>query len=169
MAEAAGSIFNKKAIEKLRSPDDLELYIRVTNPTVWAVLLACAALLAGLLAWGIFGSVSTNVAACGAVVDGGPLCLLSAEDATKVHVGDTAVFEGELMQVTDVSKVPISKEEAYTVLQSDYLVDTLMKGNWAYIVTFSGDVDDLAEGVPHEVSITIERVAPISLITRSGN
>lgn len=65
MAQASPSIFNKRATERLRSPDDLEKYVQVTNPSVWVVLGACIALLAGLLAWGIFGTVSTNVSAQG--------------------------------------------------------------------------------------------------------
>ena len=38
MADEQNSIFTKKASDKLRSPDDLNEYVRVTNPSVWVVL-----------------------------------------------------------------------------------------------------------------------------------
>jgi hypothetical protein len=56
VAEADNSIFTKKATDKLRSPDDLDEYVRVTNPSVWVVLAACIVLLVGLFAWAVFGT-----------------------------------------------------------------------------------------------------------------
>ncbi len=164
MADATSSIFNKKATEKLRSPDDLDKYVRVTNPSVWVALIACVALLAGLLAWGVFGSVATSVTATGVVVDDTAMCFLSADDVAKVHKGDAAYVGGEQMSVADVASVPKSREEAGKILTNDYLVATLVNGDWVYQVTFDGDVSNLAEGSPLSVSITTERIAPISLI-----
>lgn len=164
MAETAGSIFNAKAAEKLRSPDDLDKYVRVTNPSAWAVLGACAVLLAGLLAWGAFGAVSTSVSATGVAVNGQAMCFLPAEDVAKVHVGDAANVGGEQMAVAEVAAVPHSRDEAHGELGSDYLVSALLDGDWAYRVTFAGDGSGLAQGVPLTVSITTERVAPIALV-----
>lgn len=70
MADTADSIFNKKATEKLRSPDDLDMYVRVTHPSIWIVLAACATLLIGLFAWGVFGTVTTSVVTTGTSVGG---------------------------------------------------------------------------------------------------
>ena len=164
MPEASRSIFNERASDKLRSPDDLDKYVQVTNPSVWVILVACIALLAGLLAWGVFGSVTTNVSATGVFVKGQTTCFLSAEDVAKVNVGDSASVDGEFMRVATVDKVPISRKEADTILTSDYLVSELVKGDWAYKVTFEGDTSDLTENIPLSVSITTERIAPISLI-----
>ncbi len=166
MADASASIFNKKAADKLRNPDDLERCVQVTNPSVWAVLAACIALLAGLLAWGIFGSVTTSVTSTGAVIDGKAMCFLSAEDVAKVHVGDTANFGGEHLEVSDVAAVPLSINEAHDELGSDYLADTLVPNEWGYQVSFDGDSSDLTEEIPQTVSITVERIAPISLVLK---
>lgn len=164
MADARSSIFNKKAAEKLRSPDDLDRYVRVTNPSVWIVLLACAALLAGILAWGIFGAVTTSVTTTGTCVNGRAMCFLSADDVATVHVGDAALVDGRQMTVSEISSVPLSAYEAYEVLDSDYLVSTLVQQEWVYQVVFEGDISGIEEGVPLSVSIITERVAPISLI-----
>ena len=176
MADAGSSIFNRRAVEKLRSPDDLDKYVQVTNPSVWIVLGACVALLAGLLAWGVFGAVSTSVTTTGVVVDIADarattapvaVCLLDAEDAAKVHVGDPANVGGESMTVGRVDSVPSSAEEAKDLLGSDFLVNSLMKGDWAYVVYFDGDTSDLAQNMPVSVTITVDRVAPISLILKN--
>ena len=164
MADASSSIFNKRATEKLRNPDDLDKFVRVTNPSVWVVLAACVALLAGLLSWGILGAVTTSVSDTGVVVDGKALCFLTADDMAKVHVGDVANVGGEKMEVADVSAVPLSRDEAKEVLKSDYLVSALVEDDWAYKVAFKGDASELTAGVPLTVSITTERIAPITLI-----
>ncbi len=164
MAETGSSIFNNRAVERLRSPDDLERYVRITSPSVWVFLGACIALLAGLLVWGIFGSVSTSVSATGVVVDGQPMCFLAAEDAAKVHEGDVVNLGGERMEVKSVAPIPVSRDEANQVLSNDYLVHALLKGDWAYQVIFEGDSSNLPSSVPLTVNITVERVAPISLI-----
>ena len=165
MADPNSSIFNKTATERLRSPDDLDKYVRVTNPSVWALLIACAALLAGILAWGVFGTVSTSVSATAAHIDDGVVCLLDAESAAKVSVGDQAVVNGTLMQVESISDVPLSRQELNGIIESDYLASTLAQAEWSYVVTLSGPgAESLAPNVPLSVSITIESVAPISLI-----
>ncbi|MDO4532121.1 MAG: hypothetical protein Q4C36_00195 [Coriobacteriia bacterium] len=167
MADTTSSIFNKKATEKLRSPDDLDKYVRVTNPSVWVVFGACVALLVGLLAWGIFGSVATSVSTTGACVDDKAICFLTAEESTKVKEGDAANVDGERMTVVRIEPTPVSVDEAHAILGSDYLVSALVKENWGYQVTFEGDTSGLAAGVPLAVNITTERIAPISLILGS--
>lgn len=163
MADAGNSIFNKQALSRLRSPDDLDRYIRVTSPSVWVALFAVLALMAGLLAWGIFGAVSTSVEATGTSVNGKTLCLLNADQAARVKIGDRAYVGGQRTTVASESKSPISPKEAYQLLGDDYLVETLMDDSWAYVVTFD-DIKLEEEGVPVTVSITTERVAPIKLV-----
>jgi hypothetical protein len=94
------------------------------------------------------------------------MCFLSAEDAAKVSVGDAASVGGVRTSVAEVTAVPLSRDEARERLGSDYLVSTLVKGDWAYLVTFERIDDDsnLAQGVPLSVDITTERVAPIRLL-----
>lgn len=164
MADVRSSIFNQKATEKLRSPDDLDKYVRVTNPSVWIVLVVCIALLVGLLAWGAFGSVTTSVSTTGTIIEGKALCMLSAEDVAKVNAGDAAVIGGESVKVERVTSAPLSRGEVASLVTSDYLVSTLMTGDWAYVVFFEGDISGLAENVPLSVSITTERIAPLSLV-----
>ena len=170
MAEEAREIFTKKASEKLRSPDDLDEYLRVTNPNVWVVLAACITLLAGLFVWGVFGTAETSVTTVGTCVEGEALCFLPSEKVSSVHVGDVANVGGETMQVKSISAVPVSREEARRIVGGDYLTSTLVEVDWTYVVHFGGEVvNGFEEGVPFPVTITTERIPPISLVLKDAS
>ena len=165
MADEKSSIFTEKASNKLRSPDDLDAYVRVTNPSIWVVIAACAVLLIGLFAWGFLGMAETNVATTATSVKGEVVGFLPEEKASKVHVGDCAKVGGELMQVESIGAVPLSRAEVHAIVGGDYLENTLVEDDWSYPVRFTADDDyAFAEGVPLRVSITVESVAPMSLL-----
>ena len=166
MADTEGSsIFTKKATDRLRSPDDLDEYVRMTSPSVWVVLAACIALVLGLFAWGVFGTAETSVGAMGTYVNGEVVAFLPGEKVSSIHEGDVANVSGELLVVDSISAVPVSRAEAREIVGGDYLASTLVGGDWTYVVRLSGKDDySFAEGIPLTVTITTERIAPISLI-----
>ena len=45
------NIFRKTSIDSISSPEKLNDYIKVSNPAVWIILAAIAALLVGGLVW----------------------------------------------------------------------------------------------------------------------
>ena len=59
-------IFRKKSLDRISSPEELNKYLRVTNPSLWIGLLAVVLLLVGLLIW---ASVDTLVTKTDAVVE----------------------------------------------------------------------------------------------------
>lgn len=62
MAEKQEStLFRKKAMERITSPEDLTSYLRVTNPGMWMVLAAVIILLVGMLAWSMTGTLQTTI------------------------------------------------------------------------------------------------------------
>ena len=157
----------------MHSADELEKCVRVTPPSAWVALAAFAVLLAGLLAWAVFGTIATRVPTTAAVVNGQAICFLSAEDVVKMHVDDRAEIDGEALGidgvtliVSSISDLPVSRAEAAKIAPGDFLVEALMPGNWAYQVTFAGDTSKLPEGVPLSMEVTVERLAPISLMLR---
>ena len=160
------SIFNKRASERLNSPDDLDKFVRVTNPSVWLLLGACIVLLIGLLSWGFFGFVETHEKLSGCVVAGRALCFADASQHTDIVAGDEAMVEGKHLKVKSVSPKPLSREEVETLLGSEFLSDTLVENRWAYLIDFEGDASGIMEGVPVTFDITTDSVAPISLISR---
>ena len=169
MADEQRSIFTEKAQDKLRSPDDLDECVRLTNPSVWVVLAACIVLMVGLLAWSFFGTLTTGVSTLGTYVDDEVVCFLSADEASKVNVGDVANVEGVLLEVTSVSEVPLSRDEAREIVGGDYLASTLVGSDWVYVVRFVCDEDPgFNGGIPLSVNITTEKIAPISLLLKDA-
>ena len=158
----------------MHSADELEKCVRVTPPSAWVALVAFAVLLAGLLAWALFGTIATRVPTTAAVIDGQAMCFLSEEDVVKMHMGDRADIDGEALgidnitlKVSGISELPVSRAEVREIAPGDYLAETMMSENWAYQVSFEGDTSKLPEGVPLSMEITVERLAPIRLMLGS--
>jgi hypothetical protein len=167
--EKSKSMFTEKARNKLRSPDDLNEYLRVTSPRMWIVLAACASLVIGLFVWANFGAVDVSVDAQGAAAQDGVVCFLPEGKMSDIHVGNAANVDGSQLAVASISSKPISREEARKMLGDDYLTNALVTDDWSYVVLMDGDaVSNLEKGVPLSVTITAESLSPINLISKDA-
>ena len=63
-------IFRKESLDQISSPEQLNDYLRVTNPAVWLVLTAVILLLAGMLLWASVASIDSFASGTGQVQDG---------------------------------------------------------------------------------------------------
>ena len=54
------TVFRKKTLDRISSPEQLTDYLRVTNPGIWVVLAAVILLLAGVFAWSMVGTLETE-------------------------------------------------------------------------------------------------------------
>ena len=81
MAENTQSIFRKKPLDLVSSPEQLDDYLHVTTPAVWAVLAAVVLVLAGLLIWSGVTAIE-SYAAGEAQAEGGVLTV-TFDDKTK--------------------------------------------------------------------------------------
>ena len=61
MAEDNQTLFRKKAMARISSPEDLTSYLRVTSPGMWIILAAVIVLLAGLFAWSAVGTLRSSL------------------------------------------------------------------------------------------------------------
>lgn len=66
----AKEIFRKTSMERISSPEQLNDYLKVTKPAVWAVLAAVILLLTGALIWGSFAYIGSFVHGTAKVQDG---------------------------------------------------------------------------------------------------
>ena len=48
------TLFRKTSMDRIRSPEQLNKYLRVTNPAIWILLAAILLLLAGMMIWASF-------------------------------------------------------------------------------------------------------------------
>lgn len=90
---ASNDLFRKTSLERISSPEKLNDYIKVSNPSVWMVILALCIFLGGFLYWSITGSMPTTIDSKGvsyATAQSNPdntdmvVCFLSVENTTKL-------------------------------------------------------------------------------------
>lgn len=151
-------LFRKSSMDRLNSPEQLNEYIRVAKPGVWLILTAIILLLAGALAWGVFGLIESKVE-CGALVEDGRTVLFVGEaDAKKVQPGDSVSVAEITGTVKSLAPSPITAgdEDAYLLRLSG-----LAAGELCYAA--ETEITGLMDGV-YPAVITVESLRPISFV-----
>lgn len=113
-------IFRKKSLDKVKSPENLDDYIRVSNPGVWLLLISVIVLLAGVCVWGMFGHIDSTVPATVRVENGSAVCYISEENITGITEGMIVKFgSGEAV----IDKIGVKEQAEYICsLKSDALL-----------------------------------------------
>jgi len=151
------SIFREKNIDRINSPESLNDYVKVTNPSVWIVLIAIIVLLAGAAIWGIFGNINTTLHISAEAKKGEITLYVDENDVEGIHTGMTVNVEGNACEISSIADRPVNASEV-----DGYV---LHKGNletaaWVYPVSLRGSLED---GV-YEAAIVVEQVSPISFL-----
>lgn len=104
MSKMNNEIFRQKSIDKVKSPEKLDEYIQVSNPSIWLLLVSIVVLLAGACVWGVFGhvdsTVKTSVLAEGETV----VCYIAEEDELSVQTGMIVEFDDFEAVITEVDQ-----------------------------------------------------------------
>ena len=101
--ESSNSIFRKTALERISSPEQLNEYIKITNPGVWAVILGCMALLIAVGFWSVFGSTPDSVQVKGVVFPQNGVTALIPEAGGRIS--DVRVKVGDFVQAGQIVAV----------------------------------------------------------------
>ncbi len=152
-------LFRKSSIDRVNSPEQLNDYIRVTNPGVWVILLAVCALLVGVVIWGVFGVIETKVPATIIVENSKALCYLSASDYSSVKEGMKVDVDGSTGVIEKVEKNPVEIDGNY----SSYFLflSSLKTGDFAYVALLS--LDGVEDGV-YSASVIVDSINPIYFV-----
>jgi HlyD family secretion protein len=70
---ADNPLFRKAALDKLASPERLDVLMRVTSPMGWLALLTIAGMLAGIIVWSVVGAIPERIDGKGILLKGGGL------------------------------------------------------------------------------------------------
>ena len=137
-------LFRKQNVERISSPEQLQDYMRVTNPGVWMVLAAVIALLAGLLAASALVKVETTVDAKGEIAQAG----------------------GEVvMTLTPQAGQAVREDMPVRLAGQDGRVAYVYESDGETIV--KAELDKAAEALPagtYDVEIVTETLSPISFL-----
>lgn len=166
----SNTLFRKNSLDRISSPEQLNDYIKVSNPSIWMVLIALFVLLAVVFVWGITGSMPTSVTATGIAKAGQIVCYLDTSDAAtvkagqavKIHISNQDKTAGGV--VTSVGTFPLSASEIAKELNSDYLTKTLAKEGFAVRVVISVNDSDIADNTLLSLNIVTDEVRPIDFL-----
>ncbi len=123
----AKQLFRKVSLERLSSPEQLDLLMQVTTPKGWLALLALGALLTVAIIWGILGSIPEKVSGWGVFIKRGGVLEIVALKPGQIKemyfdVGDI-VQEGQIVariaRTELLDKIKQTKEKL-TDLHTDY-------------------------------------------------
>lgn len=151
-------LFRKASIDRVSSPEQLNDYVRVSNPGVWMILAAIIALLIGVCVWGIFGHLDTKIATAGTCENGVFTCYVSEEETAKIKSGMTVNVDGNALSVSGVSAKPVfvsADMDGYLLYLGGF-----SEGDWLYEVTANASLSDGT----YKAEIVTESVSPMSFI-----
>ena len=131
--------YRQKSIDRISSPDQLQDYMRVTNPGVWMVLAAVIVLLAGIFVATVFGRLESTYTARAKIQDGKAVLLIEGEAADEVDEGMTLRIKNEQAKIEDVYWVKQDAVEAVARI-------------------------DLPDG-NYDAEVVMEVISPISFLT----
>lgn len=119
-------MFRKKALEKLRSPEQLDQLLRITSTRSWLALLGVCIIIITAVLWSIYGRLATKVMGTGIFLDAGGVFEVVSTGTGRlqeilVHVGDH-VEKGETVATLvspDVAEQIAVKETQLAALKRD--------------------------------------------------
>lgn len=133
-------LFRKQSLDKIKNPEELNDYLKVTKPGVWILLVSLILLLAGALVWSIFGSIDVTIETDVCIKNNEIKCYIADEDCSYVT-------EGMVVKYADT-------EAAIKGIESDG-----KGGYWCYLKPKK----DMENGY-YDGEICVENVQPISLL-----
>ncbi|MEG0257547.1 MAG: hypothetical protein RR632_04545 [Christensenella sp.] len=153
------SLFRKKSIDRISSPEQLTDYIRVSRPSIWIVLIAAVVLLGALLIWGIYGAIPDVIEMNGVAQEGTVTCYVN--NPANITDKMKAEVDGKPAEVVRVEENPFSKDEVAKRFNEDYVLHMLDVGDWNYeVIVFS---DTASDGIVR-VKIIGNPIQPISFL-----
>lgn len=166
----SSSLFRQHSLDRISSPDQLDDYIKVSNPSIWMVLAALFIILGAVFVWGITGSLPTSISISGVAQDEEAVCYLDIESAGAVKAGQKVTIEipGDDTSysgvVKNVGTMPMSPSEISAELNSDYLSQALSGDGFAVKVVVECQKANLADGTLLDLKIVTDEVRPIDFL-----
>ncbi len=134
------TIFRKKSLEHISSPEEIDDYMKVTSPSLWLVMTAIVLLLVAAIVWSITGRIETILDRAAQAENGQVVVEITEEQIGQLTVGSEVRAEDKTGEVTEI------REQ-----EDGYLVTAL--------------IPELEDGLVN-VTLVTERIAPITFLTK---
>ncbi len=153
-------LFRQKSLDQVTSPEQLQDYIQVSNPSVWMILAAVAVLLVGVCVWGVFGQLDTSLELVGWCEEGVLTLCLPQEQASQITPDSIVMAQGQEFAMGAVSA------NSYLAADLEHpMLELVLRSGFRETdyVCVARVPCGLADGV-YSVTLVLERVAPMSFI-----
>ena len=181
------SLFRKKNLERISSPEQLNDYIKVSNPSVWLIIGAMFIIASAFSVWAFSGNITSEVSGTG-VFQGSSqdsidsvVCYVDANYAQKISEGMSvriydktkpmsAYVNGKVMKI---SQVPVKQEDILHSYSSEYVADSILEADYGVGVlikvnkTSDGDYDWANNEVGDETFLKVDDLCKVDIITES--
>lgn len=150
----------------MSSPEQLDDYIHVSNPSVWMVLGAILLLIVAGIVWASVGTIAETAPA--AVVSDGDstvVCYVDQNRASEVSAGDELQVETSSGTVTGIVTAILDTPLASSsVIESEVTLtasDVLTSSSW--VIELEASVDGLETGA-YEATVVTAAYHPMALL-----
>lgn len=181
------SLFRKKNLERISSPEQLNDYIKVSSPSVWLIISAMIIIAAAFSIWAFNGNITSEVSGTG-VFQGSSqdninsvVCYVDANYAPRISEGMTVRIYDKSKpmsayvngKVTKISQTPVNQEDILHSYSSEYVADSILESDYGVGVLIkinknSQDAYDWAnDEVGNDDFIKLNGLCKVDIITES--
>lgn len=184
-------IFRKSNLERISSPEKMNNYIKVINPSVVIMLIGLGLLLIGGLAWGFFGNIPQTEALEGAFYSSsqGAECdsvtaVVPADCAAKLKVGmevqvspngaDRESYGYLKGKVESISQYPASLQDLEALLGNTQLAKNLLEEGGGQLMTVAMEKDEesvsgllWSSDKGNEVEVKVGTIASLQVVVKN--
>lgn len=181
------SLFRKKNLERISSPEQLNDYIKVSNPSIWLIIGAMFIIAIAFSIWAFSGNITSEVSGTG-VFQGSSqdsidsvVCYVDTNYAQKiseempVRIYDktkpmSAYVNGKVIKI---SQVPVKQEDILHSYSSEYVADSILEADYGVGVlikvnkTSDGDYNWANNEVGDETFLKVDDLCKVDIITES--
>ena len=150
-----GQIFREKSIDRVSSPEQIDDYVKISNPGIWIIVIAAAFLIFGMAIWGIFGKVDKTVNGVAYAECGNVLIYVEENIADEIKPGSEVRVGEEKLVMRKKYGDPVRADESYG--EYFFHLGGFMPGDWLYTMSTDGTLPD---GI-YEAVIVMESKSPI--------
>ncbi len=133
------TVFRKKTLDRIASPEQLTDYLRVTNPGIWAVLVVVILLLAGVFAWAAVGTLETTAAA-------------------------TVIVEDHVAQIVPAGAEALSAGMTLRIAGQEYTVASAETDDYGRV---TGTAEAALPDGTYDAVVVVERTRPLDFLLTS--
>lgn len=167
-------IYRKKSLDRVKSPEQLNDYIRVANPGIWLFILAVALFVVGAVVWGTSETAALKMPAAVMVGEDGLSMKVLLQNtgvaAEKPENGMTLYVGDETCKIEKIGNngIPVSVNSLDSSFPNDY--EALSEMGWTdeeFVVRCEATGTKPLEPGFYKGTLVLKNVSPFKLLGKS--